>query len=433
MEIFRHLPNDAPLSNQEIKDALIESLKGKTFKKVLLIPPDITRYHSNAGMITNTYYHLLKDQAIVDILPALGTHDPMTKEEVSDMYGDIPFERFIVHRWRTDIVKVGEVPASYVKSITDGLWESSVTMELNKVILDPSYDLIISIGQVVPHEVIGMANHAKNIFVGCGGKSTIHQSHMIGAVYGMERMMGKDHTPVRKVLDYAWEHFIKDLPLIFVLTVTTAPNNHIQTHGLFIGDTRRVLEAAIEVSQRKNINFVKTGIKKCIVYLDPKEFRSTWLGNKAIYRTRMAVADGGDLIVIAPGIMKFGEDETIDHLIRKYGYVGRDQVLQLFKQNEDLQKNMSAAAHLIHSSSEGRFNITYAVKDIEQEAIRKVNFSAMKYEDAIKQYPIGTFSPGYNTLPNGEDIYFIPNPALGLWINEEKFFDQDKGGMFDER
>lgn len=428
MEIFRHLPNDAPLTDEMIKEALMRSIEGKALKKVLLIPPDITRYHSNAGMITQTYYHLLKDKAIVDILPALGTHDPMTKNEVIDMYGDIPFERFIVHRWRTDIVKVGEVPASYVASITEGLWESAVTMELNRIILDPSYDLIISIGQVVPHEVIGMANHAKNIFVGCGGKSTIHQSHMIGAIYGMERMMGKDHTPVRKVLDYAWEHFIKHLPLIFVLTVTTAPNHHIQTHGLFIGDTRLVLEKAIEVSQRKNINFVKTGIKKCIVYLDPKEFRSTWLGNKAIYRTRMAVADGGELIVIAPGIIKFGEDETIDQLIRKYGYVGRDRVLQLFKQNEDLQKNMSAAAHLIHSSSEGRFKITYAVKDIDQEEIRHVNFSAMDYEDAMKQFPIHSLMPGYNTLPNGEEIYFIPNPALGLWINEEKFFDQNQGG-----
>jgi hypothetical protein len=234
-------------------------------------------------------------------------------------------------------------------------------------------------------------------------------------------MMGQDHTPVRKVLDYAWIHFLKDFPLIFVLTVTTAPDNQILTHGLFIGDTRKVLEEAIVVAQHKNINFVPTGIKKCVVYLDPKEFRSTWLGNKAIYRTRMAVADQGDLIILAPGIVKFGEDPKIDTLIRKYGYVGRIKVLSLFKENEDLQQNMSAAAHLIHGSSDGRFNITYAVKNISLSEIQNVNFNPMAYDEAIAMYPIESFKPGVNILANGEEIYYIPNPALGLWINEEKF------------
>ncbi|PKK93333.1 MAG: D-mannonate epimerase, partial [Tenericutes bacterium HGW-Tenericutes-6] len=197
MELFYTSEHKDGLTKQEIKAALEKSLEGKSIKKVLLVPPDYTRYHSNSGFITNTYYHLLKDIAVVDILPALGTHEPMTDEEITDMYGDIPLDRFIIHNWREDVIHVGEVPGDFIKSITDGLWDKPVGMEVNKLIMDPSYDLIISIGQVVPHEVIGMANHAKNLFVGCGGKTTINQSHMIGAVYGMERMMGKDFTPVR--------------------------------------------------------------------------------------------------------------------------------------------------------------------------------------------------------------------------------------------
>jgi nickel-dependent lactate racemase len=421
MEIFRENPDLSPLSNEIINEALMESIRGKDIKKILLIPPDITRYFSNAGYITSFYYQILKDTAEVDILPALGTHDPMTESELTDMYPNIPFDRFKIHRWRDDIVKIGEVPKSYVSELTNGLWNYSVTMELNKMILDPSYDLIISIGQVVPHEVIGMANHSKNIFVGCGGKTTINQSHMIGAVYGMENMMGKDHTPVRKVLDYAWKNFLNHIPLIFVLTVTTAPKNKILTHGLYIGDTRKVLEKAISVSQQKNINFVQTGISKCVVYLDPKEFKSTWLGNKAIYRTRMAIKDQGELIVLAPGVYKFGEDPKIDTLIRKYGYVGRDKVLELFETNEELKQNMGVAAHLIHSSSDGRFKITYAVKEISHKEITDVNFNAISYDEAILKYPIDSLVPGYNTLPNGEEIYYIQNPALGLWINKEKF------------
>ena len=420
MDIFVKAKNDS-LTKDEIINALKKSIEGKSLKKVLLLPPDFTRFYSNAGLITNYYYHALIDHCKVDILPALGTHEAMSKEQCEEMFGDIPYDAFIYHNWRSDVVKIGEVPGEYISSITDGLWVESVDVEVNKLIMDPSYDLIISIGQVVPHEVIGMANHSKNLFVGCGGKRMINASHMIGAVYGMERMMGKDHTPVRKVFDYGCEHFLKERPIMYVLTVTTNPGGAIHTHGLFIGMGRKCLEEAIALAQEKNISFVDTGIKKCVVYLEPKEFRSTWLGNKAVYRTRMAIADGGDLIILAPGVTKFGEDLGVDKLIRKYGYVGRMKVLELFKENADLQENMGAAAHLIHGSSDGRFNITYCVKNISKEEIESVNFKAMDYDEAVKLYDPNKLKFGYNTLENGETIYFIPNPALGLWINKEKF------------
>ena len=423
MELAYYEKTENGLTNDEIRAALEESLKGRTVKKALLIPPDFTRFHSNAGLITNIYYHLLTDAgAEVDVLPALGTHVPVTKEEAAKMFGDIPFEKFIAHNWRTDVVKIGEVPADYLEEISEGLWHDAVDVEINKLVMDPSYDLIISAGQVVPHEVIGMANHSKNLFVGVGGSSMINSSHMVGAVYGLERMMGKDNTPVRKILDYGLTHFLSDRPIIFALTVTTAPGGVIQTHGLFIGDTRKVLEDAIALAQKDNIDFVETGIKKCVVYLDPTEFRSTWLGNKAVYRTRMAIADGGDLIILAPGVDKFGEDPQIDVLIRKYGYTGRIHILEEFEkpENTDLKENMSAAAHLIHGSSDGRFNITYAVKNISKEEIESVGFIAADYDEMTAKYDPEKLQLGYNTV-DGEEIFYIPNPALGLWINRETF------------
>ena len=424
MELFTYAKTEQGLSPEEIRAALLRSLEGKDLKKVLLLPPDFTRYHSNAGFITNVYYHtLLERGAEVDILPALGTHEPVSKPQWEAMFGDIPYEKMIPHDWRHDVVKLGEVPASYLEEITEDLWHDPVSVEINKRVMDESYDLILSIGQVVPHEVIGMANHSKNLFVGVGGSDMINKSHMVGAVYGMERMMGKDHTPVRKVFDYGMEHFLKDRPIVFVLTVTTAPGGNIHTHGLFIGDTRLVLEKAIALAQEKNIDFVETGIKKCVVYLDPSEFKTTWLGNKAVYRTRMAIADGGELIVLAPGVRRFGEDLVVDGLIRKYGYKGRIHTLEEFEkpENQDLRDNMGAAAHLIHGSSDGRFTITYAVKEITKEEIESVGFQAADYDEMVQRYDTAKLQYGYNTLPDGEEIYFIPNPALGLWINREKF------------
>ena len=422
-DIYRIAEVDTGLTPEEIKTALLASLEGRDLKKVLILPPDFTRFHSNAGYITNVYYHALTDAGVqVDILPALGTHVPVTKPQWDAMFGDVPFDRMLVHNWRTDVVKLGEVPADYISEITEGLWTEAVSVEVNRLVMDESYDLIISPGQVVPHEVIGMANHAKNFFVGVGGSQMINRSHMVGAVYGMERMMGKDHTPVRRMFDYGMEHFLKDRPILFVLTVTTAPGGVIRTHGLFIGEGRDCLTNAVKLAQEKNIDFVEHGLKKCVVYLDPSEFKSTWLGNKAVYRTRMAMADGGELIILAPGVERFGEDDRVDQLIRKYGYKGRLHTLEMFKQpeNENLRENMGAAAHLIHGSSDGRFSITYAVKEISKEEIASVGFQAADYDEMAKKYDPEKLQYGYNEV-NGEEIYFIPNPALGLWINREAF------------
>jgi len=403
-----------------IKRHLCESIQGRDLKKVLLVPPDITRRNSGAGLIASLYYQLLGD-VHVDILPALGTHEPMTRDEQVSFFGDdIPAERFLIHDWRNHITKIGEIPGRFVNDVSDGLIEQSMDVELSNYLLDNSYDLILSIGQVVPHEVAGMANYTKNIVVGCGGSSFINQSHMLGAVYGMERIMGKSDTPVRKVFDYAQENFIRKLPIEYVLTVTVSEGEKTDILGLYISKDRECFELAAKLSQKHNLIFMGSPIDTCVVWLDEHEFHSTWLGNKAIYRTRMAMADGGRLIVLAPGVVKFGEDEEIDRLIRKFGYKGREYILNLSKTEPDIQNNLSAAAHLIHGSTDGRFSVTYATDKLSKEEVEGVGFEYLSLSEALKTYNPENLSSGYNTTADGERIFYIENPALGLWISSNR-------------
>ena len=431
MDIFKIAEEGSVISDEEIakllEQALVdwESRRGAV-KNALVIPPDFTRFHSNAGFITQVFYRLLTAKgANVDVLPALGTHVPVSESQWKTMFGDIPYEKMLVHNWRTDVVRLGEVPAAEVERISEGLWKDPVSVEVNRRLMDDKYDLIVSPGQVVPHEVIGMANHAKNIFVGIGGSDMINKSHMIGAVCGMEKAMGRDHTPVRQLFDYAFDHYVSHRPILWVLTVNTAPGGRIASHALFVGEGRNCLTEAVKLAQQRNIDYVEHGLRKCVVYLDPSEFSSTWLGNKAIYRTRMAMADGGELIVLAPGVKQFGEDKAVDGLIRKYGYRGRLHTLEVFKRPDadDLRANMGAAAHLIHGSSDGRFSITYCVKEISREEVEGVGFKAASYDEMSAKYDPAKLKYGYNVV-DGEEIYFIPNPALGLWINREKFNEQ---------
>jgi nickel-dependent lactate racemase len=413
------------LSNAEITKMLERSLDGLTPKKVLILPPDFTRYHSGAGYITCEYRRILKERGCrVDIMPTLGTHDPVSRPQWEKMFEGIPYEEMIVHNWRTDVVRLGEVPGDVVSEASGGLWKDPVSCEINRLVMDESYDLILSPGQVVPHEVVGMSNESKNLFVGAGGSDMISKSHMVSTVFGIENLMGKDHSPARKIFDYCMKKFMASRPVLFALTVTTAPEGEIVTHGLFIGNERRALEEAIRLSQEKNVVFVEKPFKKCVVYLPPDEFKTTWLGNKSVYRTRMAIADGGELIVLAPGVTRFGEDLEVDRIIRKYGYKGTSYIMDKFYGNEDLRENMGAAAHLIQASTDGRFKITYAVKEISKEEIEGVGFNAADFDETAKKYDPAKLSYGWNTLENGEEVFFIPNPALGLWIDKKRFDDK---------
>lgn len=412
------------ITADEVRAILKEVFDGMGPKRrVVAIPPDFTRLNSYAGPITEMAYDYWGD-ALTDVMPALGTHTAMSPEQIRTMFGHIPAGRFRVHDWRHDVVTVGEVPASYVREVSEGRVEYTWPAQVNKLLLEPDVDLILSIGQVVPHEVIGMANYTKNIFVGVGGSEGINKSHYLGATYGMERIMGRAKSPVRDVMEYARTHFIPQLPVVYVLTVRAkdAASGEMVTRGLFIGDDFACFERAAALSLETNFIMVDHEIRKCVVYLDPAEFKSTWLGNKSIYRTRMALADGAELIVLAPALREFGEDATMDALIRKYGYKGTPHTLEATRKNRDLQENLGASAHLIHGSSEGRFTITYCPgPEMSREEIEGVGFRYGSLDEMLARYPVASLRDGWNTMPDGEEIYYIPNPALGLWASPDRF------------
>jgi len=415
-------PGTTILSSEKRRhlETMLESLN-KDWKKILIIAPDFTRFHSQAGELTQILYDELKDRCEVDIIPALGTHTPVPEEQRIEMYGDIPADRFIVHNWRTDTVKIGTVPSSYIQEVSEGKLDFTVDSEVNKIIIEGGYDQIFSIGQVVPHEVVGMANGNKNIFVGVAGKDTIDKCHFLGAVYGMERMMGRADTPVRKVLNYMEDNFLSDLPIVYIQTVLNKDETgHMALRGMYIGTGHEPFEAAASLSGQLNLDLMDTPIKKTVVYLDPGEFKSTWLGCKAIYRTRMAIADGGELIIMAPGLREFGEDPDIDPLIRRYGYIGTPKILEAVKQDKDLQGSLSAAAHMIHGSHEGRFSVTYCPGHLSREEIEGVNFKYGDVKEMMTKYDPEKLKDGYNTV-NGEKFFFVSNPAIGLWALTSNF------------
>ncbi len=410
------------MSDAEVRAGLFEALtKVGERKRVLAVPPDFTRMHSQSGLLTEMAWDFYGER-LADVLPALGTHKAMTDHEIETMFGRTPRSLFRVHDWRNDIVTLGEVPGEFMREVSEGKLNYPWPAQVNKLLRDGGHDLILSIGQVVPHEVVGMANGSKNIFVGTGGVMGIHRSHFLGAVYGMERMMGRADTPVRRVLNYATEQFGKLLPqIVYVQTVVNKnAAGKLVMRGMYIGDDSECFELAAALSLKCNFLMMDREIHKAVVFLDPHEFRSTWLGNKSVYRTRMALADDAELIVLAPGVHEFGEDAAIDALIRRYGYCGTPATLEYVKQDSQLAANLSAAAHLIHGSSEGRFTIRYCPGHLTQQEIESVHFAYGDLATYTAKYDPAKLVDGWNTV-DGEEIFFISNPGLGLWAYEGRF------------
>ncbi|MGY8769174.1 MAG: lactate racemase domain-containing protein [Pirellulales bacterium] len=416
----------------ELLDQAIAEAKSRicdTPKRVLLLPPDITRMHSGAGWITEYFYQQLCEEADLHVIPTLGQHEPHTPEQNHQMFGDIPNDRIHAHDWRDGVVHVGEISAEFVKEVSDGMVDWPIPIWLNNRLMEEQWDLIINIGHVVPHEVLGFANHNKNYFIGLGGKDTICASHMMAATCGIENNLGNLITPVRACFNKAEDEMLGHLPDFYVQVVLARNEAGDLVHtGLHIGDDLDTYLNAAPQSRNENISLFEKPLKKVVCVMQGDEFFSTWVANKAVYRTRMVIEDGGELLIIAPGLKRFGEQPDVDELIRKYGYQPTPKVLELYHQNEDMQDLAHGTAHLMHGTSEGRFTIRYAPGHISQEDMETVHFAYADYEETLKRYPIDQLKEGPNTMPDGEEIFFIATPSAGLWSTKDKLLNR-KGGF----
>ena len=423
---------DLDLGDEEIDALFSEALRaaisaslaeGKGSGPVLLLPPDITRFYSRAGFLTDIAARVLGDR-LGAVMPALGTHMAMNSAELQRMFPKTAQSFFRVHDWRNDVTTLGRIERDWVEKTTEGNARYDWPVQVNKLLVEGGFSMIVSMGQVVPHEVIGMANHTKNLFVGPGGKEAIDKSHFAGAAYGMERMMGRADTPVRALFDEGFRRYGAKLPpVLYALTVIgQRADGTNAVRGLYAGFGRQCFEEAAALARQVNVDLLDEPIKKAVVYLEPEEFRTTWLGNKAVYRTRMAMADGGELLILAPGLERFGEDIEVDKIIRKFGYRPSKVILGLVEKEKEIANNLSVAAHLIHGSSEERFTVRYCPgAKVSRKEIESVGFQWGSLDEALARYDVKKLKLGWNSTGDGERFFYVPNPALGLWAEKSKF------------
>lgn len=418
-------PTIEELVQRTLTDAQ-ERLNIEAYERVLLLPPDITRAHAGVGWITEHFYKLLDAQgAEVHVIPTLGQHVPHTPEVNQWMFGSIPEERIHAHDWKNGVTHLGTIPAEFVAEQTGGVVDWEIPVDINTMTVTEHWDLIINIGHVVPHEVLGYANHNKNYLIGLGGKRTLGASHMASAVYGIENNLGNLLTPVRRCFNWAEDELLGDLTDVYFQVVMDYDDNQQLVHtGVFVGDDLDTYLDAAKLSREQNITVFDEPVDKVVAVMQADEFHATWVANKAVYRTRMAIADGGELLIIAPGVVRFGEQPEVDDLIRKYGYLSQAEVIKLYETEPDMQDIPHGTAHLVHGSAEGRFTITYAPGGLSKEEVESVGYQWADLDQTLQRYDPAVMTDGRNTMPDGERVFYISTPSAGLWATREKLGDR---------
>ena len=297
---------------------------------MLLLPPDITRAHSAAGWLTEVLYNLLCDEAEVHVIPTLGQHVPHTPEENRRMFGAIPEERIHAHDWRGGCVPLGEIPADYVRQTTRGEADWPIPIHLNR-----SLDR----GAVGPDHQRRARRAARGARVRQSQQELFHRPWRQGddlRVAHRRRLLRHREQPGHagharpRLLQQGRRANSSAVCPTFTSRSSWPAATRVSwcTPASTWATTWRPIWRPRRQSREQNITVLDEPIQKIVCVMQGDEFFSTWVANKAIYRTRMALADGGELLVIAPGLKRFGEQPEVDALIRKYGYCGTPKVME---------------------------------------------------------------------------------------------------------
>lgn len=357
-------------------------------RRVLLIIPDNTR-SGPVGDIFKIIYDCLEQKAkAIDCLIALGTHQPMTEEQicirlsitVSQRKSKYASVKLFNHEWEKPetFTSIGKISADEIHQISNGLFAEEVDVAINKLIFD--YDELFILGPVFPHEVVGFSGGHKYIFPGIAGEEIINFFHWLGAVITNPHINGSKWTPTRQVVEKA-SSFIKMPKKLFAMVTVED-----ELKGLFIGDCIQAWEKAADLSDKVHIVY-KDESFKTILGIAPKMYDDIWLAGKVMYKLEPVVADGGTLIIYAPHIAEISY--THGKIIDRIGYHTRDYFLKRMDKFADIPRGV--LAHCTHVKGIGtyidgvekpRVNVVLAT-GISRQRCEKVNLGYMN-PDKIK-------------------------------------------------
>jgi lactate racemase len=400
------------LNAQDFRDIAEQALETVSADaKVLAVIPDTSRDDST-HVLFPIIDEILRSKGVqrFDALVAQGTHPPISESEKLEKIGLESFAgRIFDHEWDNpdQLTQIGRLDADVAAKASGGAFAQSIDLTINKLILD--YDLILILGATVPHEVAGFSGGAKYFFPGISGAELTNATHWIGALAGIEKIIGRIETPTRHLIEQAADHITAEI-INFSSSVSRNPDDQLVTHALFAGDLRLSFRRAAKISREINVKFIDRKYKRVIAVLD-KHYTDLWTGGKASYKLGGVIEDGGELVIYAPHLTKISE--THGAAIEKFGYAPIEQVKEWADGSHELQKNLCVAAHLAHVSYSGsgadpkkpKYKITMA-SGLNESLCKKIGLGFADY----RTFDLDAASNDPETLVvknAGRDLYLL--------------------------
>jgi len=406
---------DRYLTEDEVRGLMTEALARHPLdgKRVMVIIPDGTRT-APIPMMFRLFGEMLGDKvAALDYLIALGTHQPMSEEAITELVGVSDAERaeryprsqVFNHYWNDPetFVELGQIPEEEIVKISDGLLKESVRVIVNRMIFD--YDQIIICGPTFPHEVVGFSGGNKYFFPGISGADVINFSHWLGALITSYSLIGQKHTPVRRVIDRAAAMI--DRPKLCFSMVVKGDS----LAGLYIGSPEDAWEAASDLSSQLHIVWVDRPYKRVLSVM-PKLYDDIWTGAKGMYKLEPAIEDGGEVIIYAPHIDEFSY--THGPVLEQVGYHTRDYFIKQWEKFKNFP--LGVIAHSTHLKGIGAYDETTG---IEYPRI-KVTLATRIPREKCEQLNLGYLDPDSINIDDwkgreDEGILLVPKAGEMLY------------------
>lgn len=365
--------------SREFTDSLVEG------KRILVLTPDTTRTCPLPMMIRLLHERIGRTAACVDYMVALGTHTPLSDDAINRLYGITDADRsaafggtrFLNHRWDfpDTLTRIGWIEADEIQQLTEGRLNERVPVDINRAVFD--YDLIIVLGPVFPHEVVGFSGGAKYLFPGISGGEFLHSFHWLGAVVTCAGTIGIKHTPVREVINRAMQMVDVDVKCLAMVV-----KNQQELFGLYAGGYEDAWSQAADLSA--GIHIVEKDRPFHTVFgVCPPMYDEIWTGGKVMYKLEQVVADGGRLIIFAPHITEVSR--TWGPYIEKIGYHVRDYFLEQPERFPDIPRGV--LAHSTHVRGVGRM-----IGGVEHPRIDVIIASAIS-EERCRNINLGYLDP----------------------------------------
>jgi len=397
-----------------------------TGKVGLLIPERLRLQLGTASAVMAAYDAFIARGRQVELLVAATPGEAQSPAVIAALLPGVPAELIFCHAWRDAGISLGEVPRDVVAAHCGGMVDSPLPITLNAALCDGRYDGLLNLELVLPHAQLGFTGPPQNLVWGHAGLATHQAAADLAARTGWENNLANLVPPLRQCLAWGAKELLNGglikLPPIAHLAIVCGDDSHRRRAplALYAGPDDECYLLAALLARKQNVAALDEPLPRVVALLSGDQFDTLWSAVEVVSCLRMALNAGGELLLIAPGLIELSSDAATAALVARHGYAGAAELAAAARREPELAAEAVAAAHLRQGSTEGRFWITVATDGLDAETLRRANLKHVELSEAYLRYRPAHRRGGWNTTDDGEKFYYVPNPAEGLWSTKQR-------------